>query len=138
IVPWLSSGETHQQLWPQFQAHWPLLNNPDPKLFEGPKHAMGWWPLPCINTVILLTSGATITWAHWGLLKNKRKHLIIGLLVALLLGIAFIICQAVEYIEAYDDLHLTLASGIYGSTFSMLTGFHGAHVTIGTIMLIVI
>lgn len=138
VVPWLSSGETQQQLWPQFQAAWPLLNNPDPKLFDGPKYAMGWWPLPFINTAILLTSGATITWAHWGLLKNKRGHLKLGLFLTIALGIAFIVCQAYEYIEAYEHLHLTLASGIYGSTFFMLTGFHGAHVTIGTIALIVI
>lgn len=138
IIPWLSTGETHQQLWPTFQAQWPLLQNPDPKLFEGPQYAMGWWPLPFINTALLLTSGATITWAHWGLLKNKRAHLIIGLFLTVALGIAFLLCQAFEYYEAYEHLHLTMASGIYGSTFFMLTGFHGAHVTIGTIMLIVI
>ncbi len=137
-IPWLSSGETQQQIWPNFQQHWPLLNNPDPKLFTGPKHPMGWWPLPFINTALLLTSGATLTWAHWGLLKNKRGHLTVGLLLTIALGIAFIACQAIEYVEAYEDLHLTMASGIYGSTFFMLTGFHGAHVTIGTIMLIVI
>lgn len=138
VLPWLSTGETHQQLWPNFQYEWPLLNNPDPKLFTGPKYAMGWWPLPFINTALLLTSGLTITWAHWGLLKNKRGHLKLGLFLTIALGIAFIACQAYEYIEAYEHLHLTLASGIYGSTFFMLTGFHGAHVTIGTIMLIVI
>lgn len=138
VVPWLGAGETHQQLWPNFQPAWPLLDNPDPKLFTGPKYAMGWWPLPFLNTAILLTSGATITWAHWALIKNKRFQLKLGLFLTIALGVAFLICQAVEYIEAYDHLHLTMASGIYGSTFFMLTGFHGAHVTIGTISLIVI
>lgn len=138
VVPWLSSGETQQQLWPNFQHQWPLLQNPDPKLFQGPDHAMGWWPLPFINTSILLMSGVTITWAHWGLLKENRKQLIVGLSLTVLLGIAFIICQAYEYHEAYEHLKLTMASGIYGSTFYMLTGFHGAHVTIGTIMLFII
>lgn len=137
-VPWLGEGETNKQLWEGFKPAWPLINNPDPKAFTGPLQAMGWWPLPFINTVILLISGVTITWAHWGLVKNKRAHLIIGLAFTIALGIAFISLQVFEYIEAYKHLHLTMASGIYGSTFFMLTGFHGAHVTIGTIMLIVI
>lgn len=136
-VPWLSEGETNKQLWENFSAQWPLLNNPDEKLFKGPIQAMGWWPLPFINTAILLTSGLTITWAHWGLVKKKSAHLNIGLLLTILLGVAFLVCQVIEYIEAYEHLHLTMASGIYGSTFFMLTGFHGAHVTIGTIMLII-
>ncbi len=136
-VPWLAEGETNKQLWEHFSAQWPLLNNPDEKLFKGPIQAMGWWPLPFINTALLLTSGLTLTWAHWGLVKKKNAHLNIGLLLTILLGIAFLVCQVIEYMEAYEHLHLTMASGIYGSTFFMLTGFHGAHVTIGTIMLTV-
>lgn len=99
---------------------------------------MGAWGLPAINTLILLTSGATITWAHWGLLKNKRNQLVIGMAMTVLLGIAFLICQAYEYHHAYSELGLTMGAGAYGGTFFMLTGFHGFHVTLGTIMLIVI
>jgi cytochrome c oxidase subunit 3 len=99
---------------------------------------MHWNGLPLINTILLLTSGATITWAHWGLIKNNRKQLIIGMALTVALGIAFLACQALEYHEAYTEMGLTLGSGAYGATFFMLTGFHGFHVTLGTIMLIVI
>lgn len=129
---------THAFLWPDFVAQWPLLKNPDPEAYTAPKAAMGAWGLPAINTLILLTSGVTITWAHWGLVKSKRVQLNLGLLLTVILGVAFLILQVYEYIEAYHKLGLTLDSGIYGSTFFMLTGFHGAHVTLGTIMLIVI
>ena len=139
-VPVLGGEEslTHFLLWPNFKAFWPLLDNPNNSLFVGANHAMAAWGIPAINTLILLTSGATITWAHWGLKKNKRPHLIIGLLFTIILGATFLGMQAFEYIEAYHDLNLTLNAGVYGTTFFMLTGFHGAHVTIGTIMLIVI
>ncbi|OIQ95258.1 cytochrome c oxidase subunit 3 [mine drainage metagenome] len=104
----------------------------------GVLHAMSAWGLPAINTALLLTSGATITWAHWALIKNNRKQLIIGMALTVALGIAFLVCQANEYHEAYTEMGLTLGSGAYGATFFMLTGFHGFHVTLGTIMLIVI
>lgn len=104
----------------------------------GAPTTMAPWGLPAINTALLLTSGATITWAHWGLLKNNRKQLILGLFLTVALGIAFLVCQAFEYHEAYTEMGLTLGSGAYGATFFMLTGFHGFHVTLGTIMLIVI
>ncbi len=129
---------THLLLWPHFKAMWPLLDNPNPKLFANPHEAMGAWGLPAINTLILLSSGVTITIAHWGLIKNARLQLVIGLALTVILGATFLGLQAYEYTEAYEHLHLTMASGIYGSTFFMLTGFHGAHVTLGTIMLIVI
>ena len=99
---------------------------------------MHWMGLPLVNTIILLTSGATITWAHWGLIKNNRKQLVVGMALTVALGIAFLACQALEYHEAYTEMGLTLGSGAYGATFFMLTGFHGFHVTLGTIMLIVI
>ncbi|ROH86251.1 cytochrome c oxidase subunit 3 [Pseudomethylobacillus aquaticus] len=99
---------------------------------------MGAWGIPAINTLILLTSGATVTWAHWGLLKNKRSQLVMGLFLTVVLGLLFIALQAYEYHHAYNELGLTLQAGAYGSTFFMLTGFHGFHVTLGTIMLIVI
>jgi cytochrome c oxidase subunit 3 len=140
-VPWLGGlgdkSSTHM-LWPQFKAVWPLLSNPNPELFKGPKDIIGAWGIPALNTLILLTSGATITFAHWGLVRNYRHWLIIGLFLTIALGTTFLFFQAFEYYEAYHHYGLTLGSGIYGSTFFMLTGFHGAHVTIGTIMLIII
>ena len=99
---------------------------------------MGAWGIPAINTMILLTSGATVTWAHWGLLKKNRQQLVLGLFLTVVLGLAFILLQAFEYHHAYTEMGLTLGAGAYGATFFMLTGFHGFHVTLGTIMLIVI
>ena len=129
---------THYLLWPDFKNGWPLLHNPDPSQFLGPKEAMHAWGLAAINTMILLTSGLTITIAHWGIKENHRKKIAVWLGLTILLGITFLCCQAYEYHEAYVKMGLTLASGIYGTTFFMLTGFHGAHVTIGTIMLFVV
>jgi cytochrome c oxidase subunit 3 len=142
-VPWLgglaeSKLSTHQFLWSDFKATWPLLVNPNPEKFVGPNSVISWNGIPLLNTALLLTSGVTITWAHHALRKNSRIQLIIGLLFTIALGSVFLYYQAYEYIHAYTDLKLTLDSGIYGSTFFMLTGFHGAHVTIGTIMLIII
>lgn len=132
-VPWLSEGETMSMLWPTFTGEWPT-SGPEGQAFE----TIGAWGIPAINTLILLTSGATLTWAHWGLLKNKRSQLVTGLAMTVALGVIFIVLQAMEYHHAYTELGLTLGSGIYGATFFMLTGFHGFHVTMGTIMLIVI
>lgn len=141
IVPELG-GEiypaTHQALWPQFKATWPLLVNPDNTEFVGAHEGMGAWGLAAINTFILLTSGVTITWAHWALKLNKRTQLKLGLFLTIALGLLFLGLQMYEYTEAYTKMNLTLASGMYGATFFMLTGFHGLHVTIGTIMLIII
>jgi len=140
-VPWIGGaghGEmTHYIMWPDFKAMWPLLHNPDVSKYVNPGHFMEAWGVPALNTLILLTSGATVTWAHWALKLQKRKQLIIGLAITVLLGITFLSLQAYEYHEAYTELGLKLSTGIYGTTFFMLTGFHGAHVTIGTIMLIV-
>jgi len=137
-VPWLggegSGLSTHEVLWPAFEAAWPTAG---PAEVGGEFQPMPAWGLPAINTLILLTSGATITWAHWGLKENKRSHLILGLIATVSLGFLFLFLQAFEYVEAYHELNLTLESGIYGSTFFMLTGFHGLHVTIGAIMLTV-
>ncbi len=137
-VPWLggegSGVSTHEVLWPAFESVWPTAG---PAEVGGEFQPMPAWGLPAINTLILLTSGATITWAHWGLKENKRNHLILGLVATVALGFLFLFFQAFEYVEAYHELNLTLESGIYGSTFFMLTGFHGLHVTIGAIMLTV-
>ncbi len=129
---------THVMLWPDFKAVWPLLSNPNNQLFVGAKEAMGVWGLAAVNTALLLTSGATITWAHWALQLNHRRQLKIGLLLTIILGVLFLLCQSREYYDAYTQMNLSLDAGIYGTTFFMLTGFHGLHVTIGTIMLMVI
>jgi cytochrome c oxidase subunit 3 len=88
--------------------------------------------------LILLSSGATVTWAHWGLKKGNRGQLVFGLFLTVALGCLFLGLQAYEYHHAYTEMGLTLGAGAYGATFFMLTGFHGFHVTVGTIMLIVI
>jgi cytochrome c oxidase subunit 3 len=120
-------------LWPDFAGTWPT---------SGPKGAaftpMGAWGIPSLNTALLLSSGATVTWAHWGLLRNNRNHLTLGLAATVLLGSLFLGFQAYEYHHAYSELGLTMGAGAYGATFFMLTGFHGFHVTLGTIMLAVI
>lgn len=135
-VPWLGESDTMQQLWPTFKATWPSAG---PGLAaEGFKLTpMGAWGLPAINTLLLLTSGVTVTWAHWGLKKNKRSQLIIGLAMTVALGALFLSLQAYEYHHAYTELGLTLGAGVYGATFFMLTGFHGFHVLVGTTMLLV-
>ncbi|HEY3328161.1 MAG TPA: cytochrome c oxidase subunit 3, partial [Novimethylophilus sp.] len=92
------------------------------------------WGIPAINTLILLSSGATVTWAHWGLKRNNRTQIKIGLALTILLGALFLALQTHEYMSA----DFSLKTGIYGATFYMLTGFHGAHVTLGAIMLTVI
>lgn len=132
---WLSGtgylAASHEVLYSQFFSQWPRSGPGVKEDFE----AMGAWGVPAFNTVVLLTSGATITWAHWGLKSDNRALLAKGLVATIALGLLFVILQAVEYQEAYRHMNLTLQSGVYGSTFYILTGFHGLHVTIGTIML---
>jgi cytochrome c oxidase subunit 3 len=141
-VPWLGGEgfkvDTQSVLWPAFKATWPLISLPDPTNFTPAKEAMGAGGIPLYNTFILLSSGGTVTWAHWGLKKGSRGQLIVGLLATVALGSLFLGLQAYEYTHAYTEMSLKLSSGIYGTTFFMLTGFHGLHVTVGTIMLIVI
>ncbi len=136
-VPWLAGAgnnlETHLLLWPDFADTWPLFMTPGGTRTE----AMGAWGLPFINTVILVTSSVTVTFAHWALKKGHRLALGIWLGLTVALGVTFLTLQVVEYMHAYQELGLNLGSGIYGSTFFLLTGFHGMHVTLGTIMLAV-
>jgi cytochrome c oxidase subunit 3 len=133
-VPDLGSLESQALIWPGFKAGWPVSGPGIAEQFT-PMAAMG---IPAMNTLILLTSGATVTWAHWGLLKNNRSQLIWGLVLTIGLGLTFLSLQIFEYAHAYTELNLKLSMGAYGATFFMLTGFHGFHVTVGTIMLIVI
>ncbi|SDZ29567.1 cytochrome c oxidase subunit 3 [Lysobacter sp. yr284] len=138
-LPWLG-GEgdgvmTNSLLWPEFSAAWPSSG---PAGVGGHFQTIPAWGLPLLNTLILLTSGSTVTAAHHALKGGHRKALLFWLGLTVALGCLFLFFQAEEYIHAYKELNLTLGSGIYGSTFFMLTGFHGAHVTLGTIMLAVI
>jgi cytochrome c oxidase subunit 3 len=133
-VPELGNLEHQALLWPGFTGHWPSAGPG----FAEPFSPMGAWGLPAINTLLLLSSGVTVTLAHWNLIANKRGKLLLWLGATVILGAAFLVCQAIEYGHAYSELNLKLSTGIYGSTFFMLTGFHGFHVTVGAIMLTVI
>ncbi|UHQ23707.1 cytochrome c oxidase subunit 3 [Lysobacter sp. 5GHs7-4] len=138
-LPWLS-GEgdgvmTNSLLWSGYAAGWPTNG---PGLIGGVFETIPAWGLPLLNTMILLTSGVTVTIAHHALKAGHRKQLLIFLGLTVALGCLFLFYQAEEYIHAYKELNLTLGSGIYGSTFFMLTGFHGLHVTLGTLMLAII
>ncbi|MCG8486094.1 MAG: cytochrome c oxidase subunit 3 [Candidatus Thiodiazotropha sp.] len=138
-LPWLGGdgylGVTNEILYHGFENVWPSHG---PGELGGDFKPMGAWGIPAINTLILLTSGATITWAHWGLKLDNQKQLVNGLIATIALGVIFVILQAYEYGHAYQELNLTLESGAYGSTFYMLTGFHGFHVTMGAVMLMAI
>lgn len=138
-LPWLG-GEgnnffTNLFLWNGFENAWPSNGPGD---VGGEFEPMGAWGVPALNTAILLTSGVTITIAHHALKENHRGRLALFLALTFLLGFVFMGFQAYEYVHAYEELNLRLRSGIYGSTFFMLTGFHGMHVSIGAIMLFVI
>lgn len=150
VGPWLET----QGLWPGFSYQWPMMDTPqevvgianqpvaNSGVFVGPNENMAWpgvakmfsW-LPLWNTLLLVTSSVTLEIAHHALKANHRSRFILFLGVTIALAIAFLYCQAVEYAHAWGDLGLTLGSGIYGSTFYMLTGFHGFHVLLGTVML---
>ena len=133
-VPDLASADNLSLLYPHFSDIWPSAGPG----FKDKFTPMAAWGIPAINTLLLLSSGATLTWAHWGLLKNKRTQLTIGLILTILLGVTFLYLQVREYTEAYSHFNLKLTTGVYGSTFFMLTGFHGFHVTLGATMLTVI
>ena len=138
-LPWLEGESnnffTNLLLWPDFEHIWPS-NGPDN--VGGAFEVMGPVGLPLINTAILLTSSITVTLAHHALQEGKRSSVLVFLGLTVALGFGFVYLQAIEYIHAYHELNLTLGTGVYGSTFFMLTGFHGMHVTIGAIMLLVV
>jgi len=138
-APWLGGESnnffTNLLLWNGYESTWPTNG---PGNVGGDFEAMGPFGLPLINTAILLTSSATLTIAHHAIVHGQRNLMKVFLAATFILGYIFVFLQAEEYIEAYQHMNLKLTSGIYGSTFFMLTGFHGMHVTIGAIMLTVI
>lgn len=140
-IPWLGGegdkGISHM-LWPDFVAQWPLLTTPDPENYPSPKGIIDPWHVPFINTILLVASSFTLTFAHHALKQGNRMKIKLFLGATILLGLCFLTLQIAEYVEAYEQLDLTLETGIYASTFFLLTGFHGAHVTVGTIILIVL
>ncbi|MBT9501966.1 MAG: cytochrome c oxidase subunit 3 [Burkholderiaceae bacterium] len=139
-VPNLGNIE-NMLLWPDFKAIWPSVAagfTASPAGVVEPFTTMGPWPLPTINTALLLTSGVTLTIAHHALIAGQRSKTIAWMWITVLLGITFLGVQGYEYAHAYKDLNLKLSSGIYGSTFFMLTGFHGFHVFVGMLMLLFI
>ena len=129
-VPDLGSLDS-KLLWPDFAPQWPSAG-PN---FKDPFTPMAAWGIPAINTLLLLSSGVTVTIAHWALKENKRGQLALFMFLTIGLGVLFLALQAFEYTHAYSELNLKLTTGVYGSTFFMLTGFHGFHVTLGAIML---
>ena len=122
----------HKLLWPDFSAIWP---NTGPAGLVSHFKPMVPWPVPTINTALLLSSGATLTVAHHALREDHRNKAAGWLAATILLGVTFLFMQGFEYFHAYNELNLKLTSGIYGSTFFLLTGFHGFHVTLGALML---
>lgn len=152
VGPWLGGegtkmGGTNELLWQGFQFAWPMqitpqdavgINNQMPAnngIYSGADQVMHWNGIPLINTLLLLSSSVTVHIAHHALKAGKKSGFNLWLAITLLLGFAFVGFQVLEYHEAYNELGLTLKSGIYGSTFFILTGFHGFHVCMGAIML---
>jgi cytochrome c oxidase subunit 3 len=125
-------------LWPGFKSVWPSLAagaTASPAGIVEPFTTMTPFWLPTINTALLLSSGVTITIAHHALVAGNRGKTIGFMWVTVLLGATFLFVQGYEYFHAYHELNLKLSSGVYGSTFFMLTGFHGFHVCVGMLML---
>jgi len=133
-VPDLATLESNAVLWPGFGSQWPSAGPAFAEKFSP----MAAWGIPALNTLLLLASGVTVTIAHYALKENHRETLILFLFATVALGVLFLGFQVYEYREAYADLNLKLTTGVYGSTFFMLTGFHGFHVTVGALMLSVI
>jgi len=139
-VPSLGSID-NALLWPDFKAAWPSSvagATASPAGTIEPFGTMGPFWLPTINTALLLTSGITLTIAHHALRANQRGKTIAFMWLTVLLGVTFLFVQGYEYHHAYSELNLKLSSGVYGSTFFMLTGFHGFHVFVGMLMLLFI
>lgn len=125
----------HKLLWPDFAGGWP---NAGPAGVIDSFSKIGPFWLPTINTALLLSSGVTLTIAHHALRADHRSKAAMWLATTVLLGATFLGVQMYEYSHAYSELNLKLTSGIFGSTFFMLTGFHGFHVFVGAVMLTVV
>ncbi len=139
-VPSLGSLD-NALLWPDFKAVWPSLAagvTASPADIVEPFTTMTPFWLPTINTALLLSSGVTLTIAHHALRENHRGRTIAFMWLTVLLGITFLSVQGYEYFHGYTELNLKLSSGVYGSTFYLLTGFHGFHVFVGMLMLLFI
>ncbi len=141
-VPWLAETDL---LWMGYEGGWPTAGPMGQEVLAadtvagaGQFSTIGAWGIPIWNTLILLSSSVTVTFAHWALKKDQRFSLIFWLALTVALGFIFLYLQGYEYYHAYSELGLTLGTGVYGATFFMLTGFHGAHVTIGALILLVI
>jgi cytochrome c oxidase subunit 3 len=131
-------GIDNALLWPDFKAVWPSVSpgaTASPGGIVEPFQTMTPFWLPTINTALLLSSGVTLTIAHHALRAGHRGSTVLWMWVTVLLGFTFVCVQGYEYFHAYHELNLKLTSGAYGSTFYMLTGFHGFHVLIGMLML---
>ena len=136
-VPALGSLE-NALLWPDFKAVWPSIQagaTAAPAGTVEPFQTVGPFWLPTINTALLLTSGVTLTIAHHAQVAGQRSKTIAFMWLTVLLGLVFLFVQGYEYYHLYTDLNLKMSSGIFGSTFFMLTGFHGFHVFLGMLML---
>jgi len=134
-------GLENALLWPDFKAVWPSVAagvTASPAGIIEPFQTMTPFWLPTINTALLLSSGVTLTIAHHALIANQRAKTISFMWLTVALGLVFLFVQGYEYFHAYNDLNLKLTSGLYGSTFFMLTGFHGFHVFLGMLMLLFI
>lgn len=152
-LPWIggdgAKGITGEYLWPEFmrayqESGWALTTNPNPEKFPPMHENMAAGPistwvsyLPFWNTLILVASSFTVHWSHNAIKNAARSTAILWLAITVVLGVLFVILQAYEYVHAYQELGLTLHSGIYGSTFFILTGFHGFHVSLGAFILFV-
>lgn len=136
-VPALGSL-SNELLWPNFQAVWPSMAagaTASPAGIVEPFKTVGPFWLPTINTALLLTSGVTLTIAHHALQVNNRARCISFMWMTVILGFVFLCVQGYEYHHLYTEYNLKLNSGVFGSTFYMLTGFHGFHVLVGMLML---
>jgi cytochrome c oxidase subunit 3 len=137
----IMGGLENALLWPDFKAVWPSVAagvTASPAGIIEPFQTMTPFWLPTINTALLLSSGVTLTIAHHALIANQRAKTISFMWLTVALGLVFLFVQGYEYFHAYNDLNLKLTSGLYGSTFFMLTGFHGFHVFLGMLMLLFI
>ena len=138
-LPILGGAEniTHIVLWPSFNAAWPLLQNPDPSAYIGSQVVISPWGIPLLSSCVILLSVITISLAYWAILKEFRRMSMVLQVVTILLGLFFLLLQANEYVSVNTVQGMTLASGIYATTYYVLTGFYAVHMTVGITILTV-